>query len=1084
MEAVATAGVEVLVQNLINFLKEEYSLLRGLEEDAEQLQETLKMIQAYLSDAEKKSTTEAVKIWLRQLEAVAIDADNVLDELNYHFLYKEVRKMDAPKPKNKVLSCLSSCSRSRISRCCKMAHNIKQINVNFKSVNIKATQLGLQNILANALPAVVDTSDETDSFSIDPIFIGRDDDVPKLVDILTQTHPKDERRMFSIVALVGMGGMGKTTLTKKVFNHEKVKARFGSLIWVHVSQKFDPINLFKKIHYKLTKRATDGVESRDDILEKLEEALKDKTYLLVLDDIWNEDVHEWEGFMNSMSGVTSTLGNGIIITTRSQKVALIVNPLEYTLSELSNKDCWSIIKAKAFDGNEEVPPELEIIGKKIAEACRGLPLAANVVGGVLRRCKSEEEWRSISENCLSDAEGAERIKKILKLSFDYLPSPYLKKCFAYCSVFPKGYQILKHEVIEQGMAECFLQPDERNEMEDVGSKFFNVLLHSSLMLVEKRDKYGNVYSCVMHDLVHDLASYVLFNNADGSTPVPYMFLEGEQSHISKEVAKNLRTLLLSSGTSDIIFSDFQFLHNIILGRNYEEKQLPNSIRKLIHLRNLDISNTSIEVLPEWIGELCHLQTLRMSSVKDQKLPNTLKYLVDLRHLYIRNDVGLPAEIGKLSSLRTLPYFKVGEEKGYHIEELGNLKNLNGELAITNLERVRDEEEALKANILQKQNLSELRLKWGWDYSDERNDESVLEGLKPHANLKKLTIYGYKGEKFPTWLRNEPQGSCLPLCNLIEIKLERCSECKEITLGHFPNLRSLYVWRLERSECLSKSFFYNNHNLSYLTINECDMLEALPDGLDILNSLHSLVIQNCRNLKSIGKPSCGGGENQGILFRLSIIGCRELMELPRQMLESWAPTIELLHLDGLRSVMNLPMLIDSLAKSSSLRVLTIRGVPQLMSAGSVESWDLGSLTNLRLDVSVEWSRENSVAINDTVNGILEGCCNSLTQLTLRGVENWEWLPQSIQRLTSLAVLKLENIGIEELPQWFGNLSALERLCLYGCTSLRCLPSVDTLNPLIKLEELEIENCSKLSIDSELRNHPNLKIKIDGNHIVIP
>ncbi|XP_047964645.1 putative disease resistance protein RGA1 [Salvia hispanica] len=443
MEAVATAGVEVVVQNLINFLKEEYSLLRGLDKDAEQLQETLKMIQAYLSDAEKKSTTEAVKMWLRKLEAVAFDADNVLDELNYHFLYKKARKMDAPnpKPKNKVLSCLSSCSGSRISRRFKMAHTIKQINANFESVNKKATQLGLQNMLVNAPPVAVDTSDETDSLSLDPIFIGRDDDVPKLVDMLTQTH--QEERMFSIVALVGMGGMGKTTLTKKVFNHERVKARFGSLIWVHVSQTFDPIILFKKILSTLPSQGGDECQSKEAILRKLKDALKEKTYLLVLDDVWNEDVPKWEDFMNSMSGVTSTMGNGIIITTRSQNVASIVRPLEYTLSGLSDDDCWSIIKAKAFDGNEEVPPQFEIIGKKIAEACRGLPLAANVVGGVLRRCKSEEEWRLISVNCLSDAEGAERIKKILKLSFDYLPSPSLKKCFAYCSVFPKGHEIME-----------------------------------------------------------------------------------------------------------------------------------------------------------------------------------------------------------------------------------------------------------------------------------------------------------------------------------------------------------------------------------------------------------------------------------------------------------------------------------------------------------------------------------------------------------------------------------------------------------------------------------------------------------------
>ncbi|XP_047956182.1 putative disease resistance protein RGA4 [Salvia hispanica] len=435
---------------------------------------------------------------------------------------------------------------------------------------------------------------------------------------------------------------------------------------------------------------------------------------------------------------------------------------------------------------------------------------------------------------------------------------------------------------------------------------------------------------------------------------------------------------------------------------------------------------------------------------------------------------LPAEIGRLTSLQTLPYFNVGEEKGYHIEELGNLKNLKGELTIRNLERVRDKEEALKANILQKQHLSSLQFEWGRDCSGDRNDESVLDGLRPHANLKELKIKGYEGEKFPTWLQDE--------------------ECEEITLNHFPSLRSFYLWGLRRLECLSTRFFYNHCNLSRLEINRCDMLRALPDGLDTLNSLKVLRIVWCRNLKSIGKPRCREGENRGILRQLSIIDYGELMELPRQMLELWAPTIESIQLVGLRCLANLPMLsyprlrrlkisgvphlpllMDCLAKSSPLLTdLTIRGIPKLMSAGIVESWDLGRLKNLNIDVSVEWSEESSIAINETVNGILEGCCNSLTHLTLRGVENWKWLPQSIQRLTSLTRLKLENIGIEELPQWFGNLSDLRMLCLYDCTKLRCLPSVDALKPLTKLKEIQFPDCPKLSIDSERRNHPNLHI----------
>ena len=112
--------------------------------------------------------------------------------------------------------------------------------------------------------------------------------------------------------------MGKTTLTKKVLNHERVKARFGSFLWVHVSQTFDPIILFSKILSTLTPSDIgEGVQNREAILKMLHEALMAKTYLLVLDDVWNEDVRKWDNFINSMSGVTSTMGNGIIITTRS-----------------------------------------------------------------------------------------------------------------------------------------------------------------------------------------------------------------------------------------------------------------------------------------------------------------------------------------------------------------------------------------------------------------------------------------------------------------------------------------------------------------------------------------------------------------------------------------------------------------------------------------------------------------------------------------------------------------------------------------------------------------------------------------------
>ncbi|KAL1535480.1 putative disease resistance protein RGA3 isoform X1 [Salvia divinorum] len=1015
MEGVSSAAVEVLVQNLINLFKDEYSLLRGLDEDSQQLQRTLGTIQAYLNDAEKKSITQdSVKNWLRELEAVAFDADKVLDELSYHLLHKKVHKMKTSK--DKVLSCFSSFN--AISRLRDMAHAIKQINADFESMNKRALDLGLQSMVVNA-PDAVPVSFETDSFSLDPIFIGRDDDVPKLVDMLTHTQQEEEKQMFSIIALVGMG-------------------------------------------------TSDGVESRDDILEKLEEALKGKTYLLVLDDVWNDDVSKWEGFINSILGVTSTKGNGIIITTRSEKVASIVNPIHiHHLNGLSEEDCWSIIKAKTSVESGEVPSGFETIGRKIAKRCQGLPLAANVVGGVLRG-KSEEEWRSINEKWLSDGEGGENISKILRLSFDRLSSPSLKKCFTFCSVFPKGRAIEKEKLIELWMAEGFLQPSRRDDMESMGNMYFNVLLQNSLLQVLMRDVYGNVWTYVMHDLVHDLASSVLSNNADGSTIVRYKFLEEESSPIPKNVAKHLRTLFLKGGTHGTIFSEFECLHNLTLSGGY--KELPNSVRGLVHLRNLNISyTTEIVKLPEWIGELHHLQTLSACSHLE-KLPSTLKYMFNLRHLHIYRDTKLPAEIGRLTNLQTLRHFTVGKEKGYQIEELGSLNNLKGTLEICNLEMVRDKEEALKANIFQKPNLFHLAFEWNDGREDERNDESVLEGLQPHANLKKLKISRFRGKRFPTWaekmaVRDGPQGSWVPLDNLIEIRLSDCSEIEEIpTLERLPNLKfiwlrglkkvrfinasfshltSLEIRGLERLECLPERLFYNNQNLSDLTISNCPVLRGLPDGLNTLNSLENLRIWYCKNLKSIGNPSGGARQSQGIL-RLSIRGCGELMELPCQMLESWAPTVEDLELEGLRSLENLPMLIDCLARSSTrLRGLTIKGVPKLMAAssGSVESWDLSNLKYLDIDVSA--------GIAETVEGMLQRCCNSLTWLHLKGVENWEWLPKSIENLTLLNWLTMENIGVEELPQWLGNLSSLIArnfvLIRSGATTIAIWKSRKMANP---------------------------------------
>ncbi|XP_057781563.1 putative disease resistance protein RGA4 [Salvia miltiorrhiza] len=812
MEGDAVAAVlQVLVQNLIDHSKNEIALIRGLDKEAAKLAERLDALQQYLNDAEAGNITgNAVKNWLSRLENVAFDADNVLDELNYHHLSKDI-KHNKPM-KEKVLSFFSSFN--SVVRPRNMAFRIQEINVSLDSLDNEAARLGLMKRPASGEPTLDDTVNfETDAFTSIPIFIGREVVMSEIVEMLA-TSIKTDQRPISILTIVGMGGLGKTTLTRKVFDHMKTEKRlFGSHIWVHVSQKFDLITLLKKILKELT---TEVAETKQDILKKIQEALKDKTYLLVLDDVWNDRLPVWEDFINSLSGVTSMKGNAIVVTTRNMEVASIVNSLHtHELKGLSDYDCWSIIKAKRLE-DVEAASELETIGKKIATKCQGSPLAANIVGGLLRD-KSEEEWVSIEENWLS-RDQADSITKILRLSFNNLSSPSLKKCFAYLSLIPKGYAIMKQQVIEFWMAEGFLQADGSNEMESVGDKFINILLQSSLLQVCGRDELGNVDTCIIHDLVHDLASSILdsSNNTNSSSRVRYMLVdddrwreESRRVNIPKEKARHLRTLLFAGEVSSNMFSDFECLHVLCL-KGFVMKELSSSIKKLIHLRHLDISDTKIQYLPDWIGELLHLLTLRAFISELKKLPSTIKYLMKLRHVCIDFNTDLPAEIGKLTSLQTLNSFRVSDDKnGCKIEELGSLNSLTGNLFIWNLEMVRDKEEAERAKLCQKSKLSDLSLEWT---KGEINHENVLEGLQPHSNLKKLSIVGYNAKRFPLWtlkmaVRYGPQGSWIGLNKLISVELSACQECEDIPmLGHLPNLKSLQLQVLINVKSINSSFY--------------------------------------------------------------------------------------------------------------------------------------------------------------------------------------------------------------------------------------------------------------------------------------
>ncbi|KAK4409455.1 putative disease resistance protein RGA3 [Sesamum angolense] len=495
MAEILIAAALPVWRSLFDIASEDICLIWG-QEGASKLKDSFEMIQAFLNDASKRQVEEeAAKLWLKNLENIAYEADDLLDAFNYQIIRRKVEIKNQMKRKVCFFFCFSNPLLFRS----KLAHKIKNLNMKLKRAKDEADSYLIRTTVANSTTSVPLVT-ETDSVTVDPIVIGREKDVSMIVDMLL--NPNDE--VVSVVPILGMGGLGKTTFARSIFNDQRTVKHFHKRIWVCVSQNFDSTtNLFKRILESITNNVVQ-VEGREVILQKLKKELKGKRFLLVLDDLWNDEQEYWENFGSSLVGINSVNGNFIIVTTRSYHVASIVNPrYQHSLGILSDDDCWNIIKMRVFSNEEEVSEHLENIGREIARKCGGLPLAANMIGATLRR-KDIHDWTSVLQSGFSDSNG-DTIGVVLKLSFHRLPCPLLKKCFAYCSIFSEDEKIEKERLIQLWMAEGLLVEKDGHDMESLGSTVYDILLQNCFFQEAKKNKFGIIKHSKMHDLVHDLA---------------------------------------------------------------------------------------------------------------------------------------------------------------------------------------------------------------------------------------------------------------------------------------------------------------------------------------------------------------------------------------------------------------------------------------------------------------------------------------------------------------------------------------------------------------------------------------------------
>ncbi|KAK9997570.1 hypothetical protein SO802_022256 [Lithocarpus litseifolius] len=741
----------------------------------------------------------------------------------------------------------------------------------------------------------------------------------------------------------------------------------------------------------------------------------------------------------------SNTGNSIIVTTRSDKVAEIMETHpRHHLEKLPDAECWSIIKKKV--SSIPLTPDLEAIGYDIAKKCGGVPLAAKVLGGTMARKKDKNEWLAIQNNEIWNyPHVSHEMLPILKLSFDHLPSPSLKKCFAYCSIFPKDYMIAKEELIQFWMAEGFIQPSQGScvVMEDIGNMYFDILLANSLFHDEKKDEFDNIIICKMHDLVHDLVlsvskSETLFLNKDlvgDISHIRHLFIESDGkivpriSSLENDV-RRLRTFVSKNVVLGNTLLNFNCLRVLKLSGN-SIKELPSSVGLLIHLRLLSVTSLSIRALPKSITKLYNLQTLRIQGCRNvREPPEDLKQLINLRHIYIPYDFNEKLkDIGQLTCLQTLPCFIVGQDAGHWIKELGCLNQLRGKLNLRNLEHVRDKEEARRANLEEKAKIYKLRFYWtrrGLEREGNHgNDEEVLEGLKPHRYLKSLAIDGFGGKKFPSWMLTslDAWDGILLFGNLIEIRFGNCRKCEVLpTLGLLPYLRVLTI------EALRKLDLSRMPNLVKWT----DVMEpATTTGLVVFPCLEELSIQFCNQPKS---APC----HFSSLKKLHI---RDMCSTKFENIISKLTTLTSLEVWKISGLACLPEKL--LQNNASLMSLMIAGWADLESIVSHEDvWAF--CTSLQtLKIKVCWKLQ------------IQGVPSHLQRLEISGCVI---LPTGLQSCTSLTVLEIQRCDkLKSIPN-LGQLHSLTQLKIWYCDNLISIPDLRGLHSLI---ELQICHCPKLT-----------------------
>ncbi|XP_076895442.1 putative disease resistance RPP13-like protein 1 [Bidens hawaiensis] len=1085
-ELLLSAFLGVLFEKLASATVRNIARYKGIDAEIKKWQRSLNQIQDVLTDASQKEiANQSVKRWLNDLQHLAYDIDDVLYDLAIEAMHREITH-DSQAITSKVRKLIPICC-TNFSMSTRTHDKLDNITAKLKDLIEDKATLGL-SVKVETMPR--NNNRRLQTSVVHASIVGRQAEKEALVHNLLGGEPCDQN--FSIVPIVGMGGVGKTHLARHLYHDKQVQDHFQLRAWVCVSDEFDSFGISQVIYQSVTEVHKEFADLNLLQLDLINH-LRDKRLIMVLDDIWSDSYEDWETLIGPFH--VCAPGSKIIVTTRKEQLLKQLGYDHLTkLQSLSHDDALSLFALHAlgvnnFDSHLSLKPH----GKAIVNKCDGLPLALISIGRSLRTKHNEDSWRKVLESEIWRSKD-DVIVPALRLSYHDL-SARLKQLFAYCSLFPKDFLFDKEELVLLWMAEGFLHqstPTDTTE-EHLGHEYFDELFSRSFF----QRAPNNESFFVMHDLMNDLATSVaseffirLDVDTKKSTTKEMMEKYRHMSFVREKYvayekfkgftrAKSLRTFLTTCVGEAESRSFFHLSNKILVGLLSELtllrvlclsgfciNEVPESIGTLRHLRYLNLSRTEITHLPKNVCNLYNLEMLILYGCRSLvELPNNFFTLKNLRHLDIRDTPLLdrmPLGISELRGLQTLSKIVTEGESGFEIAKLKEFKNLCGKMTIVGLDKVQNAIHAREVNFSQKR-LTELELVWSnepCDSKDEVLEKEVLNELKPcNDKLTQLKIRSYGGLEFPNWV-GDPS-----FLHLKHVSISDCKRCTTIPpLGQLPSLKELFIKGLHGVEVVG--------------------LELFGTGC----VFPSLEIITFRSMHGWKKWSMNGGVMFPCLKQLLIRDCPNLIEVTLEAM----PSLNVLDIHYCPNLVK--VLIGALPSLNVLKIVTchngvLRRLVQVASV--VTKLDVHGISGLN-DVAWRCVIEYLGAIEE----LSIKYCNELRYLW----ESEAFASKILVKLRKLEVVGCDNLVSlgekeEEGDRRNNLLTSLRMLEVYKCKNMeRCTSpnSIETLSVRScssttaislptggqKLKSLDIIKCEKL-LEREWGGQ-----KINNNRSIMP